>query len=231
MKEKNFQIRDIIKLRRMAKYGDLLGGLIHNLNTPLMGISGRLELIKFKNPELKGLDQMSEQLDKINEMLNCFATILEHDKNYDYEQISLKEAINNVNHLLQADMKYKHKANVKIDAEEDLYITALPGYLYNILYDALRNCLEAIDEEGEIEISLYQEKNFGVIEIYNNGAHIPEEIIEQIGNELVTTKQEHLGMGLFSLKYYIERLSGSILLSNLESGVLYRLEFPLDKTI
>ena len=42
----------LYELEKWAKYGKLMSGLIHNLNTPLMGLSGRIELLEMKYPDM-----------------------------------------------------------------------------------------------------------------------------------------------------------------------------------
>jgi len=226
MSEKTFPIREISKLRRFAKYGDLLSGLIHNMNTPLVGISGRLELIKFKMPDLKGLDQMTEQIERINQMLSAFSAILEGDRSYDFENMSLEVIIKNVDALMHADLKYKHKINVNIDLQGEIYVSVMTGYLYNALYEILRNCLDSLDESGKIGIKAYKTEENIVIEISNDGEPFPERVLEAFGKELISTKQEHFGFGLYSIKSYIDKLNGKVSISNLEQGVLYQIFLP-----
>ncbi len=81
----------IAELRVWAKYGKLLSGVIHNLNTPLMGISGRVELLQFKMPDLKGLDQIASQLERINNSLGNLTFMIEKDCGEETTSIDLSE--------------------------------------------------------------------------------------------------------------------------------------------
>ena len=228
MKKKKINEKDIVKLRRKTKFGELLSGIIHNLNTPLMGISGRLELIKFKNPDMKGIDQMSEQLDKINNLLSVTANILEADRSYDLKNVKLSEVVNNMNSLLKANMKYKHKIDVKLELDDDLAVNIMPGYLYNSLYEILDNCIDAVDDDGSIVIKVYKdENNTAVLEVLNDSENVPTELIEKVGQPLLSDKEENLGMGLYLIRYYVKRLSGTFEFGNYEDGVFYKIKIPL----
>ena len=220
-------LKEIVKMRRSIKYGEVISGLIHNLNTPLMGISGRLELLRFKNPGMKGLDQMTTQLEKINEILGNMANMLDGDKNFDFEKVSLKETIKEIDLFLNTIMKYKHKIQKTYKLENDVTVTALSGYLNNALYEIFINCIESLpEEEGKIEIAISENENYGVIEIKNNSEPISDDIYQQIGNPFVTNRQDALGLGIYIIRYYIERMSGKYSVTNENDGVKYRLEIP-----
>jgi len=96
------------------KYGKLLSGLIHNLNTPLMGISGRVELLALKmGPDDKSIKQITTQVERINNMLTAVGYLVDKDQ-YDKEtEIDIATFLTNYFDFMNADMRFKHHVPTK----------------------------------------------------------------------------------------------------------------------
>jgi signal transduction histidine kinase len=214
-------------LRAWAKYGRLLPGLIHNLNTPLMGINGRVELIQFKTPELKGLDQIVNQLNRINETLSAISFLLDKDANHDVMLVDINDLVVKMDQFLLADMKYKHRINRDRDLADQLLAEIPPCYFLNALYEILRNCIETLDDEGEMLIKSYKGGKQAIIEIFNDGPRVADEILAKIGEPGVTDKDGHAGYGLHLAKNNLAKIGATFTLTNLDDKVLYRIEVPL----
>lgn len=80
-----------------------------------------------------------------------------------------------------------------------------------VLLNLLKNAAEAIGEDGgHISIKLQQEKQKTHLDICNDAAPIPEEMLPNIFVPFYTTKASGSGIGL-SLSRYIMRLHGGTL--------------------
>jgi two-component system sensor histidine kinase RegB len=67
-----------------------------------------------------------------------------------------------------------------------------------------------------------------VLEIADRGEGLSPEIADQAGEEIQSTKQDGLGLGLFLTYSTLERLGGEIRILNRETGgTIFRLHLPL----
>jgi two-component system, NtrC family, sensor kinase len=125
-----------MKEKVLAHIGSLMGGLVHNLNTPLMWIMGRAQLIQSRNEKLgemkdlteedlsmlkekngKDIHSIQEGADKIDQILKALAYKIQMI-NEGYTSIELKEYLEMEINFLMADMHFKHetKREVKLDS-------------------------------------------------------------------------------------------------------------------
>lgn len=125
-----------MKEKVLAHIGSLMGGLVHNLNTPLMWIMGRAQLIQSRNEKVESLGAMTEEefsvvreknskdlhsiqegADKIDYILKALGYKIQM-VNEGYTSIELKEYLEMEMNFLMADMRFKHetKKEVKMDS-------------------------------------------------------------------------------------------------------------------
>jgi len=167
---------------KYIKYGKLLPGLIHNLNTPLMGCSGRVELLQMKMGEDKHLSQMTVQLDRINEILVAVAYLLDKDQTDKDTGFDLKVFLGNYYAFLNTDMRFKHQMEKELTFEK-YDINTNPSSLMNYLHAIMNHLLEYIEDISIVTIGNASENGNPCINIimkYN--AEIKEEYIEPLKN-------------------------------------------------
>jgi signal transduction histidine kinase len=95
-----------------------------------------------------------------------------------------------------------------------LIIHGDPVSIRQVLHNLIKNALEAIDSQGQIDIDVHrvQKNNIDFIEIalHDDGVGIKDEQIEQIFEPYVTTKVKGTGLGLAIVKKIIEEHGGAI---------------------
>jgi len=149
---------------KFIKYGKTLSGLIHNLNTPLMGVSGRIELMQMKFGEDKNVIQISTQLDRINSMLTAIAFLLDKEISNKDSGFDLKILLENYFSYLTTDMKFKHKLEKKIDLISHSINTNGCDTI-NYLHCVLNTLLGYVENDASISISNQIEGNKAVLDI------------------------------------------------------------------
>jgi two-component system, NtrC family, sensor kinase len=126
-----------MKEKVLAHIGSLMGGLVHNLNTPLMWIMGRAQLIQSRNEKyesfkdipdsdlpglreknIKDLRSIQEGADKIDQILKAVGYKIQMVSE-GYTSVELREYLEMELNYLMADMRFKHetKREVKIGAK------------------------------------------------------------------------------------------------------------------
>lgn len=125
--------------RLFAHVGSLMGGMVHNLNTPLMWVMGRAQLIESRNEKLTSLkDLPEEEIIKIREKNSKDITSIQDGaekidqilKTLGYKlqmigegntSIELREYLQMETDFLMADMRFKHETNREIVLDSRSY--------------------------------------------------------------------------------------------------------------
>ncbi|MBE3571329.1 MAG: ATP-binding protein, partial [Bacillales bacterium] len=94
------------------------------------------------------------------------------------------------------------------------YITGNASRFERALINLIQNAVEAIQENGTIEIFSKKENKFVVISIVDSGPGISPEHLEQIFYPFYTTKEEGTGIGLPICQTIIETLNGTLDIQN-----------------
>ena len=208
--EKMIDEKELLELKKWAKYGKLFSGIIHNLNSPIMGVSGRLELIAFRQPDLKGLDKISSQLDKINGILSSIAFLVEKDMNNDPRDLDIKDTMINIDKLFFANMKYKHKMSVETNFENSIMMKTKPASLINAITNIIEEVVDKCDDDSNLTLNYKSDNDSVQILISINQAFIIDEA----------------GVNFTLAKMFAEQISGKITCENNFSDTLITIEFP-----
>jgi len=138
--------------KKYIKYGKLLPGLIHNLNSPLMGISGRFELLQMKFPDEKSLAQITTQIERLNEMLTTVSFLLSKESSESPTENDLKELLEQFVSFMVADKRFKHQVAKETEFEQYVIVFNVTDFI-NLMYHILDYLLGFIDTETIIKIS------------------------------------------------------------------------------
>jgi two-component system, NtrC family, sensor kinase len=114
---------------------------------------------------------------------------------------------------------YQSKGKIKGNKDE------LAQVWLNLIY----NSLQAMAFKGRLEISVYQENEFIVVKLIDDGPGIPEEIQEKIFEPFFTTKNagEGSGLGLDIVRQIIDKHKGTITFqSEKDKGTTFLVKLP-----
>ncbi|TLX76885.1 DUF4154 domain-containing protein [Labilibacter sediminis] len=98
--------------------------------------------------------------------------------------------------LLLLRNKYKHHITIERNFGQLPEIECLPGKLNQAFLNILSNAIDAIEEEGKIEITTYSDDDQLYVSIKDNGKGIPQNIHKKLFDPFFTTKEVGKGVGL-----------------------------------
>ncbi len=100
-----------------------------------------------------------------------------------------------------------------------------------LLLNIINNAYEAVDlskRHSFVRIDIFQNNDYVLIRITDNGVGIENYNIGKISNIGVTTKKNNLGLGMPTVRYLIESLGGKIdIYSEVDEGTDVTLFFPI----
>jgi two-component system nitrogen regulation sensor histidine kinase GlnL len=223
-----------------SKFENLVLGLTHELKNPLSGIRGAAQLLagETTNKEtIKCAEIITREADRLRTLLDTLKQLEPYAEEV-FEPIDIHEIMMEIIYLesMSGDGKriqYKQNYDVTIPP-----ITGDRNSLKQVLLNLVKNASEAIEKEGQVEVStrwitehkLKGQKSMS-IEIRDDGKGIPKESLEKIFSPFYTTKKEGSGLGLFLAYQIIAKHGGAIFVdSELGEGTTIKLYLPTSST-
>ncbi|WP_419765407.1 MAG: ATP-binding protein [Arcobacter sp.] len=144
---------------------------------------------------------------------------------FDHERDAIKETIEgSINDIL---ILFNHNIKQGIEVVKD-YAQLNPIYCYpdelsQVWMNLISNAIHAMKTSGKLEISTFENKDFQIVSIKDNGSGIKDEIKEKIFKPFFTTKKagEGSGLGLDIVKKIIEAHEGKIEVQSDENGTTF----------
>lgn len=208
---------------RLASLGQLIGGIAHNLKTPIMSISGAAEgltdLVKeydasVGDPEVTVQDHhdiakdMSEWITKIREYTEYMSDVITAVKGQavtmSEEQavtFNLDELVKRVNILMKHELKNALvEMNVQMKTDANTILKGNINSLVQVINNMISNAIQSYGGKPDNKINLIIDKsdNDVIISVQDFGSGLPEEVQEKLFKEMITTKGKNgTGLGLF----------------------------------
>ena len=205
--------KKLLKSEKLSAIGQLSARLAHDLRNPLHVIKNTNVLLKIKNPEFNesSLNHLKMQDRAISRMAHQLEEVMDfvREKPITLVDTNLFDLLDNMIHNMNIP------EHVKITyPENDLTINCDPNQMQTVFSNLILNGIQAINEEGQIDITASNSNDALTIVFTDSGPGIPEENIDKIFEPLFTTKQKGTGLGLASCKTIIESHGGSIRVDN-----------------
>lgn len=203
------------KTEQFSMIGQLSSGIAHEIRNPLNFLSlsiGHIkeavsgETIENKKDLQTLLDNLLIEIHKVNELIHNFL-FLGKQITLHREQVSPQSLVNEALYLI----KDKVPDGIKImTAYHDGTIYCDREYMRICLTNLIINAVQAICNEGRIDIECSHEDSFSYISVTDTGEGIDHEEIGKIFEPYYSTKKFGTGIGLAITKRFIEEHGGSI---------------------
>lgn len=244
----------LIERERLASLGQLIGGIAHNLKSPIMSISGATEgltdLIKEYEESIVDKDvtiddhlaianDMRDWISKIKSYLEYMSDIITAVKDQavalsenTVDSFTVEELTKRVDILMKHELK---KAlitlNLDLKVPTSLMIHGNINGLVQVINNMISNAIQAYKgKEGQtIDLIITQEKNDVIVSVRDYAGGLPKEVQEKLFKEMITTKgKDGTGIGLFmSYSNIRAHFNGDITYSTEEGkGTIFNIILP-----
>ncbi len=223
MKKLHDNQETLMEKERLASLGQLIGGIAHNLKTPIMSISGAAEgltdLVKeydssIDDPEVTSQDHhdiakdMFSWISKIKTHTEYMSDVITAVKGQAVVLSNEEDISFTVGELLKrVDILMKHELkkaiiylNISMQIDENTIIRGDINSLVQVINNMISNSIQAYNGKTEqtIDVIVTKKDNNLIISIKDYGEGLPEEVKKKLFKEMVTTKGKNgTGLGLY----------------------------------
>lgn len=253
------QIKDnqetLMESERLASLGQLIGGIAHNLKTPIMSISGAAEgltdLVKeydssIEDPEVNNQDHhdiakdMFTWIEKIKDYTEYMSDIITAVKGQavtlsETENVSfdLDELVKRIDILMKHELKSSVTyLNVIMNINSKTTINGDVNSLVQVINNMISNAIQAYNgkQGGKIDLILSKSSNKLIISVKDYASGLSEKVKNKLFKEMITTKGKNgTGLGLYmSYSTIRAHFNGNItFISEENKGTTFNITLPL----
>ena len=213
----------LMERERLASLGQLIGGIAHNLKTPIMSISGAAQglsdLVKEYDTSIGDTEvtvqdhhaiasDMSEWIEKIKSYTEYMSDVITAVKGQavtlsEEQSVSfdIDELVKRINILMRHELKNALiNFNVFIKTKSDIVLHGNIVSLVQVINNMISNSIQAYNGQSgkDIDFTISKKKNNLVISIQDYAGGLPKEVQDKLFKEMITTKGKNgTGLGLF----------------------------------
>lgn len=249
----------LMERERLATLGQMVGGIAHNLKTPIMSIAGAMEGLKdlvteydqsIDDPDVTKDDHhaiahdMTEWISKVNSydtyMSDVISAIKGQAVNFNDSSsnaFTIDDLLKRVNILMRHELKNALIVlDVVCDVDKSMVLNGNVNSLVQVVNNLISNAIQSYNgsQNEEILLTISEKNNNIVISVEDHGSGIPEDVQKKLFNEMVTTKgHKGTGLGLFMSYSTIKgQFNGELsFTSKVNEGTKFFISLPLQKII
>lgn len=245
----------LMERERLASLGQLIGGIAHNLKTPIMSISGATEGLSDLIEEYKNsindpnvtiddhheiANEMQEWIYKIRNYTSYMSDIITAVKGQavtfsenNQDTFTTEDLIKQVTLLMKHELKNALvELNVINNTNPELKVKGNLNSLVQVINNIISNAIQAYNgkEDSQIDLIVNTKGNNLIISVRDYGCGMTEETKNKLFNEMFTTKGKNgTGLGLFMSYSNIKaHFNGDITFSSeLNKGTQFNVIIPI----
>lgn len=228
----NYTNEQLIFQSRQALLGELFSMMAHQWRQPINQVASIVALTRFeiskKEIDCKEIDKNCEQ---VEELIEFMSETIDDFRTF-YKPKERSELVN-LKALIEQSLLFVEDAIKKKDIKVDLHLEDIRYRLYanefvQVILNLIKNSIDAIEDDGKIEIRLYKEGKNIVVTVRDNGIGIESKNIQKVFDPYFTTKKDSMGLGLYMVKMILEKhMYAKISAKILKKGTEFKINFPL----
>ncbi|MCA9882201.1 MAG: response regulator [Anaerolineaceae bacterium] len=223
----------LIRSEKLASVGRLAAGIAHEINNPLTPILLIMEdmLEDINNGIAVSASDIEETLKSAKRISRIVERLLQftRQRENDYpsmEVVNINDALQNVFALSRKFLEHE-KIDIDVRVDPSIYVHGNRDQLEQVFLNLLLNSKAAMPDGGSVKISSQVTDREIRIDFADTGTGIPPEMIDNIFEPFVTSKEDGTGLGLFISYEVVTNHNGQIdVKSELGKGTVMSVRLP-----
>jgi len=217
LKEKAVQDKIVLK--------DNIADISHQLKTPITSINIMSELMEnsdSKEESMEYIKRLKKQISRLETLTSSLLTMSKLDAGtleFKKENIDIRSTIDLA---VEPIMFLIDKKNISLNIEgKDVQIKGDAYWLSEAFLNIIKNCVEHLEENGQINVFIQSNPMFVQVKIEDNGSGFLDDELPYIFKRFFKGKnasKDSIGIGLSMAKTIIEKHNGEIIAENIKEG-------------
>jgi signal transduction histidine kinase len=204
---------EMARAEHLATIGELAAGLAHEIRNPLAGIAGVVEVMGRELPQESSsravLPEVQGEIHHIQTILNDLLAYA-RPRPPEFRPADLNATIEQAVFLARQQVRTK-PIEISFEPQGNLpEVVHDPVLIQQVVLNLVLNGIQAIPNQGKIEIIARREGEFAVVRISDTGRGIASDSLSKIFKPFFTTRKEGTGLGLSLAKGIVESHKGKI---------------------
>ncbi len=231
----------VIQNEKLASLGQIVAGVVHELNNPLTSIIAYSDYLKRKAQSRAASEDQEDELERLRRIGEAAARILNFSRDlvaYARPAADVPGTVQVQSIVEKALVFCEHEfqgAHIQILREFDARlppVRGMAGQLTQVFVNLFTNAAHAMSSGGELRIRMYADhaQHTLTIEVTDSGTGIEEHDMPQIFEPFFTTKTDGrgTGLGLSIVRGILDAHGGTIhATSAVSEGTVFTLTLPL----
>jgi signal transduction histidine kinase len=204
------------RAERLKSLGEMAAGMAHEVKNPLAAIRSSAQIlaghVTGKDAEFAGI--VVSEVDRLNKVVNEFLNYA-RPAPLRREPVKLSAVLDSCLELLAPVIRDKG-ISVRTDyPEAEATVSADPAQLRQVFLNLMLNAVQAVDNQGGVEVSIREAGREARVTVKDSGAGIPIDKLKNVFEPFYTTKPGGTGLGLPIAQRIVTEHGGRLLI---ESG-------------
>ncbi len=216
---------------RLSALGEIAAGLAHEIQNPLAGVKGALEIVSARvpsgSPEAEFADIGGKELARLETLVREFLTYARpHDPAL--RVTAVHALVEHVAALLRPEADKRRVTLLIREADAPVILSLDPEQMTQVIFNIVLNAIQASPPGGQVRVRESREPGWGAIEVIDEGPGIAPEHVSRIFDPFFTTKPRGTGLGLAISQRIVIAHRGTIAaVPGSPSGTILRIRLPL----
>ena len=231
-REKERVLEHLIQAEKMTAVGTLVSGIGHEINNPLYVVLAAAEALADEQDLARCRaygNEILKQTKDIAETVKNLSRYAQPGARHDLQRVDVNASIAGAVRLARRSLR-DDRIEIKTTTSPAPDILARPEEIQQVIFNVVRNAIQAIAGKGLIEIHTAQKGDCVTVRIEDTGTGIPNEHLKRVFDPFFTTKgpDEGEGLGLYIVRQIVTRYRGTIDVENAAGGgARFVIRFPI----